>query len=189
MDKLLISDLVVGRGGKALNTPLSHSFIRGKAYGVVAPNGAGKTTLLRTLAGLLPPIKGHVSCHRSLFFLGIYSLQAMTLTVEEMVAFWKGFYGAQALPTPAFLTPFSSMPLKKLSQGQRQLVCLSQAIFSGAKLWVLDEPFVHLDEAHKVQVTEVIKEQCSKGGAVIFSDPQKTSYDFSVEYLFLGRAS
>ena len=37
------------------------SFEDGKVYGILAKSGAGKTTLLKTIAGLLPPVKGHVS--------------------------------------------------------------------------------------------------------------------------------
>ena len=33
----------------------------GETIGVCGPNGAGKTTLLKTIAGLLPPLAGHVA--------------------------------------------------------------------------------------------------------------------------------
>lgn len=33
----------------------------GECIGLIGPNGGGKSTLLRTMAGLLPPLKGDVS--------------------------------------------------------------------------------------------------------------------------------
>ena len=56
-----LNNLSIGYGGVAIVDDLHLSFEDGKVYGILAKSGAGKTTLLKTIAGLLPPVKGHVS--------------------------------------------------------------------------------------------------------------------------------
>lgn len=56
-----LNNLSIGYGGVAIVDDLNLSFEDGKVYGILAKSGAGKTTLLKTIAGLLPPVKGHVS--------------------------------------------------------------------------------------------------------------------------------
>ncbi|MBT1162633.1 ATP-binding cassette domain-containing protein [Bifidobacterium sp. SO1] len=56
---LRADDLSFGRG-KALGEHVNLEFYGGEVYALMGPNGAGKSTLALTLAGLLPPIAGHV---------------------------------------------------------------------------------------------------------------------------------
>lgn len=56
-----LNNLSIGYSGVAIIDGLNLSFEDGKVYGILAKSGAGKTTLLKTIAGLLPPVKGHVS--------------------------------------------------------------------------------------------------------------------------------
>lgn len=56
-----LNNLSIGYSGVAIIDDLNLSFEDRKIYGILAKSGAGKTTLLKTIAGLLPPVKGHVS--------------------------------------------------------------------------------------------------------------------------------
>lgn len=56
-----LNNLSIGYSGVAIIDGLNISFEDGKVYGILAKSGVGKTTLLKTIAGLLPPVKGHVS--------------------------------------------------------------------------------------------------------------------------------
>ena len=56
-----LNNLSIGYSGVAIIDGLNLSFEDGKVYGILAKSGVGKTTLLKTIAGLLPPVKGHVS--------------------------------------------------------------------------------------------------------------------------------
>ncbi|HZW14746.1 MAG TPA: ATP-binding cassette domain-containing protein, partial [Brevundimonas sp.] len=40
--------------------PLDLTAGPGELVALIGPNGAGKTTLLKTIAGLLPPLAGHI---------------------------------------------------------------------------------------------------------------------------------
>ncbi|WP_181281122.1 ABC transporter ATP-binding protein [Bifidobacterium callitrichos] len=56
---LVTEDLSFGRG-TALGSHIDLQFFAGEVTALMGPNGAGKSTLALTLAGLLPPIAGHV---------------------------------------------------------------------------------------------------------------------------------
>lgn len=56
-----LNNLSIGYSGVAIIDGLNLSFEDGKVYGILAKSGVGKTTLLKTIAGLLPPVRGHVS--------------------------------------------------------------------------------------------------------------------------------
>lgn len=56
-----LNNLSIGYSGVAIIDGLNLSFEDGKVYGILAKSGVGKTTLLKTIAGLLPPVKGHVN--------------------------------------------------------------------------------------------------------------------------------
>ena len=56
---LITDDLSFGRG-TPLGEHVNLSFYGGEVYALMGPNGAGKSTLALTLAGLLPPLAGHV---------------------------------------------------------------------------------------------------------------------------------
>lgn len=64
-----LNDLSIGYFGKAILEHINVEFDDGLIYGILAKSGAGKTTLLKTIAGLIPPVRGHVSidgvCYRT----------------------------------------------------------------------------------------------------------------------------
>ena len=54
-----------------------------------------------------------------------------------------------------------------LSAGQHQRVSLARLFISGAKLWVLDEPFTTLDVSGVALLESLIQEHAGQGGAVL----------------------
>lgn len=54
-----LNDLSIGYGGEAILEHLDMNFDDGLIYGILAKSGAGKTTLLKTIAGLIPPVRGN----------------------------------------------------------------------------------------------------------------------------------
>jgi energy-coupling factor transport system ATP-binding protein len=60
---LSTEDLAVGRHGRAVRTGLDLELEAGASVAVTGANGTGKSTLALTMAGLLPPVAGHVRAH------------------------------------------------------------------------------------------------------------------------------
>ncbi len=58
-------------------------------------------------------------------------------------------------------------PCFRMSQGQKRRVSVARWILSKRSVWILDEPFSHLDYQGVDLVNAVIKEKCLNGGIVI----------------------
>jgi iron complex transport system ATP-binding protein len=58
---------------------------------------------------------------------------------------------------------------RELSLGERQLVLLAMAVAQDADVLVLDEPTVHLDLRHQVEVMELLADLNARDGTTIIS--------------------
>jgi heme exporter protein A len=59
-----------------------------------------------------------------------------------------------------------------LSQGQKRRVALSRLALSPAKLWVLDEPFVAMDESGVRMLADLIADHLRQGGMAVLTSHQ-----------------
>jgi heme exporter protein A len=65
------------------------------------------------------------------------------------------------------LTKQRAIPSRSLSAGQKRRVSLARALASGAKLWVLDEPYTNLDIAGRELVDQMMSEHLERDGLVL----------------------
>lgn len=150
-------------------------------------NGAGKTTLLRLIAGLFDADAGEIRINgirknddptiyrQQLCFvshkLGLNSY----LTVHEAIKFdlqTRETEDYKELLTEFNLTELADYRCGNLSAGQQRRVALMRLLLSKAKLWLLDEPLVALDEASIQLLVRQINKHRAASGAVVLTSHQ-----------------
>ena len=179
---LELQSVTAGYGRQLVIRDLSMSVARGEMIALVGPNGAGKSSILRLLTGVLPPSTGRVSIDgrlaaelsRDEIALRIAVVpQVATLPfaarVEEVVALGRlphedPIRGPRAVDRVAVADAIDRVGLahlvgkdaRELSLGERQLVLVAVAVAQSAPVILLDEPTVHLDIRHQVDVMELL---------------------------------
>lgn len=139
-------------------------------------NGAGKTTLLRTLAGLIPPASGSVlwrgrpiaadlkTYHRRLGYLpqrkAVYPEMTVAgfldyLTALKAIPAGLAAHRREQLLESLALSAAAEEPLASLSEGQRRLVGVAQALLNDPDVLLLDEPLEGLDATGRARVLEL----------------------------------
>jgi heme exporter protein A len=80
------------------------------------------------------------------------------------------------------------LPVRVLSQGQRQGVALARLRTSPARLWVLDEPLVGLDTQATATTRALLQSHLNAGGAVVMTSHQDVGLKGPGERLQLDTA-
>lgn len=188
---LSFSKLGCSRGGRQLFQDIDCVLESGHWLYVTGANGAGKTSLLRMVCGLAPiesgeicwngaPIRTQPETYRQdLCYLGHLNALQESMTVHENLVFAAALCGRApgAAQTQEVLAHFglrgrSQQLVRHLSQGQKRRVALSRLALSQARLWVLDEPFVAMDEAGVCTLSDLIAAHLSRGGLAVVTSHQ-----------------
>ena len=159
---------------------------------VTGANGVGKTSLLRMVCGLASieagdilwngtPIHAQREAYRQdLCYLGHLNALQESMTVDENLAFATALGGIapgqtqiQAVLTRFGLRGRGKQLVRHLSQGQKRRVALSRLALSPARLWVLDEPYVAMDEAGIVLLADLIAQHLAGGGLAVLTSHQR----------------
>lgn len=167
----------------------------GERVAIIGPNGAGKSTLLRVIAGLLRPATGtvelggdrvdrleRIAVARRLAVVPQLPVLPFATTVEEVVALGRlphehpvrGMRPGDRAAVAAAIERVGVGHLlgrdaRELSMGERQLVLLAMAVAQDAPILVLDEPTVHLDLRHQVEVMELVGDLNARDGTTILA--------------------
>ena len=188
--------LSVGYKNKPVLHQLDFAFEAGHFISLLGPNGAGKTTLLRTLSRHLLPLDGEIRVQgrplASLSAMELARIMAVVLTdkvapplftVFEFVALGRyphtdylGRMGeddrkvvVQSLAA-VHAADLAHRPFTDLSDGERQKVLVARALAQEPQVLLLDEPTIHLDLKHRVEVMAILRDLCrSKGITVVAS--------------------
>ncbi len=155
----------------------------GEIFGYLGPNGAGKTTTIRLLLDVIRPTSGQVRV------LGADSREAavrarigylpgeLVLEGRERARDYLEFLGRTRGGVPPGrvaqlaerLDADLSVPMRKLSKGNRQKVGLIQAFMHEPELLILDEPTGGLDPLVQQEFLAMVREVRASGRTVLMS--------------------
>lgn len=180
--------LALARGERLLFASLSFTVAAGQALRVLGANGAGKTSLLRVLCGLSRPDEGEVLWHgqdirseRAVYAAGMAYVGHADAVKHDLLAWENLAYGALAgqrgaraaalaLLEAEGLGAQAMLPARALSQGQRRRLALARLqLCAHASLWILDEPFSHLDAAACARLAAQLEHHCAQGGMLVYT--------------------
>lgn len=132
----------------------------GRSLALLGPNGAGKTTFIKSLLGLVHHDSGTLKIfnqdapspesRRNLAYLPEKFSFYPYYSVQGVVEFFADLYQSDRKKVASALervgmSGLSKRKMKTLSKGQMQRVGVANMLVSGAKLFLLDEPFSGLD--------------------------------------------
>lgn len=167
---------------------INFSLEPGRLMHLRGQNGKGKTTLLKLLAGLLHPLQGEIryknlaiqddlqTYQQQLCYVGHKTGISLALTIEENCRFdlhrQKTQLALDDLLVQFNLSGLAKSPCHLLSAGQRRRVGLLRLLMSNASLWLLDEPFVALDQENIDILANCLNDHITQGGQVILTSHQ-----------------
>ena len=151
-----LTDVTKSFGDRTVVSGFSYNLLRRDRIGIVGRNGAGKTTLLRLLTGELAPDSGTVEIGTTVK-IGHFSQEGRELDLEQRVYDFihdiadevktdQGTFSANQM-MERFLFPgdLQSVPIGRLSGGERRRLYLLSVLMAAPNVLVLDEPTNDLD--------------------------------------------
>ncbi len=151
----------------------------GEFVGLMGPNGAGKTTLIKLLTGIIQPTGGQVTVGGFRPFQGKSTFKkSFAVVMGQKSQLWWDLPASDSLLlnkeiyeiedrqyrdnvtyfTKLFdVTQYLSVPVRKLSLGERMKFELIASLLHQPKILFLDEPTIGLDAAAQRQIRAMLK--------------------------------
>lgn len=190
---ILLTDIRVVRGGRAILDAVSLSAAPGQFLGIVGPNGAGKSTLLRVMANVLKADSGSVIVDgvdgdslnpraraRRIAYLPQHPECHWAMTAERVVTLGRlphlsVFQGpgpadraaVRAAMADTDIGNLATRQMGTLSGGEFARVMLARALASEPGLLLADEPVADLDPYHSLEVMDHLRRLTTAGRTVV----------------------
>lgn len=187
---------------------ISFQINKQKRIGIVGSSGSGKSTLIKVLAGLYPQSSGQILCNGLSIHSNLALWQSqiayvpqsaflMPGTLRENIVFGNPIDSEERIwsvleyvkcsnfvrSLPNGLDTMIGVQGIDFSGGQRQLICLSRALYRQPKLLLLDEPTASLDANNERIVLDVINNLPSDVIIVMISHKMSNFENFQEMYL------
>ena len=191
---LLANNICFNRENREIIKNISITISPGKIIHLSGNNGVGKTTLLKILSNIIKPEKGDIfwngknikknpfSFYKNTTFIMDKQSAENTLTVKENINFWCKLFCSkintkeiESILELLQLDKYINTDVSKLSYGEIKKLELSRLIIEQKKLWILDEPFIGLDDKTVDLIDETISNHAKLGGMIIFTSHIRTN--------------
>jgi simple sugar transport system ATP-binding protein len=167
---------------------------RGEVLGLIGDNGAGKSTLLKIFCGFQQPDSGRIVVNgeettlRSVMHarsLGIDVVYQDLALVNELSVYHNMFLNREQVRWPLLSNrsmrriaqehldemgvhiPSVSVPVASLSGGQRQAIAVARAVFTNAKILLLDEPLAAMGVKEGAMILDLVRDLKRRGDVSI----------------------
>ena len=185
---LLATNIYFNRGGKKILDNINLSLSPKKIIHLVGNNGVGKTTLLKILSNNLNPSEGELywngknikknpyEYYKNISFIMDSQTSHPSLTVKENIYFWKKLFSSEikvneidSILDLIQLSEYKNSITNTLSYGELKKLELLRLIIEQKKLWILDEPYLGLDQNSTKLINQTIIKHVNNTGIVIFT--------------------
>ena len=185
---LLINNLSFSRNETKIFENLNLSLSNKKIIQIKGRNGSGKTTFLKVILNILEPKSGEIiwkgkNVKKNIFdfysqttFIMDNNTSTRELSVEDNINFWRGLSSSKLNNEEIFkllnklnIEKYYKTKVMYLSSGERKKLELIRLILEQKKLWILDEPFNHLDDLSIEILNQTFLDHINNDGMILFA--------------------
>ena len=185
---LLINNLSFSRAENKIFENLNLSLSNKKIIRIKGRNGSGKTTFLKVILNILEPNKGEIiwkgeNIKKNIFnfynqttFIMDNNTSTRDLSVEDNINFWRVLSSSKLNNKEIFellkkldIEKYYKTKVMYLSSGERKKLELLRLILEQKKLWILDEPFNHLDDLSIEILYQTFLDHANNDGMILFA--------------------
>lgn len=189
---LLANNISFKRNNRTILNNINISIAPKKIIHLTGKNGVGKTTLIKILTNILQPDTGEIfwsgknikknffNFYKHLTLIMDNNTSNHNLTVNENIFFWRKIFNSSIKDSQInsvldllMLNQYKNTPVSMLSYGEIKKLELSRLVIERKKFWVMDEPYIGLDDSSVNILNETINNHAKLGGMVIFSSHVK----------------
>lgn len=182
-------------GGETVVSGIDLSLRRGRTTALIGPNGAGKTTILRAITRQLPHASGNITIgDEDVWRLSRRRLaQTVALTPSSRRASGipvlnhtllgrtphRGLLSMRDSETDIRMAKealeemgiahLADRTMGELSEGQRQMASIAQALAQAPQVLLLDEPTANLDPANQQRILSTVKRIAQMRGIAVLA--------------------
>ena len=194
-DILRVEHISKRYGAVTALTDVNMRLERGEVLALLGDNGAGKSTLLKIVCGFQPPTSGRIllngeevtlSSVKQARSLGIDIVYQDLALVNQLTVYHNMFLNREPVRWPLLRNKvmrkvaqehLDSMGIKtlksvdvevaSLSGGQRQAIAVARAVFSDAKVLLLDEPLAAMGVKEGAMILDLVRDLKNQGMSII----------------------
>ncbi len=155
-----VNTLYASYENKKVFSNVSFSAARGKTALITGRNGSGKSTLCKILSGVKKPDSGSVTLNGACSVAAPFIVPYHLLTVKENINLFlkdKNHISAAESLCGSFAIHDLDILTGELSTGNLHKLILSLCFAKEADVYILDEPFSHLDSSSSEKLQSLIQ--------------------------------
>lgn len=190
-----VKNLNIGYHDKVVLEDININIEKGEMVSILGANGCGKTTLIKTMSRMIPKLKGKIIINgkeiseytdkeyaETVALVLTDRMEPSLFRVHEVVALgrypYTDFFGKLSKKDKDIIDKSISLVgadklanryISELSDGEKQKVMIARALAQDTDVIILDEPTIHLDINHKVELVTIIRNLCLNENKTVFA--------------------